>query len=156
MISLLAPTKAIDKRFKNICEVLGKHHYPKPSVIVYRYKFNICVRKQGVSVASYVPELRKLSEYCEYGTNIDEMIRERIVLSMMTEHSVIFSRSRHWISKKALEIAQSMEIAAKNSIDLHATQSQVTSNGICSQVSNQETSLQEELKQRSTYSSQSF
>ena len=35
--SLLAP----------ICEILERHHCPRPSVIVQRYKFNMCVRNQG-------------------------------------------------------------------------------------------------------------
>ena len=39
----------------------------------------MCVRKPGVSVGSYVAELRKLSEYCDYSANLDEMICDRIV-----------------------------------------------------------------------------
>jgi hypothetical protein len=62
-----------------ICEVLGKYHCPKHSVIVQRYIFYTRVRKRGVSVTSYVAELCKLSGCCEYGANLDEMIRDHTV-----------------------------------------------------------------------------
>jgi len=74
--SLLASGKPSDKTFKEICEVLGTHDCPKPSITVQRYKFNTCVGKQSVSGASYIAELCKISEYCEYGANLDELIRE--------------------------------------------------------------------------------
>ena len=109
--SLLAP----------ICEILERHHCPRPSVIVQRYKFNMCVRKPGVSVASYVAELRKLSEYCDYGVNLDEMIRDRIVCGINDDRTQRRLLSESTLDfKKAMEIAQGMEVAARNIIDLHA------------------------------------
>ena len=119
--SLLAPAKPNDKTFKEICELLERHHCPRPSVIVQRYKFNMCVRKPGVSVASYVAKLRKLSEYCDYGANLDEMIRDRIVCGINDDRTQRRLLSESTLDfKKAMEIAQGMEVAARNIIDLHA------------------------------------
>ena len=119
--SLLAPAKPNDKTFKEICEILERHHCPRLSVIVQRYKFNMCAIKPGVSVASYVAELRKLSEYCDYGANLDEMICNRIVCGIndeRTQRRLLSESTLHF--KKAMEIAQGMEVAARNIIDLHA------------------------------------
>jgi len=58
------------------------------------------------------------------------MIRYRIVCGInddRTQRHLLLESALDF--KKALEIAQSMEIAAKSIIDLLASQSQVTSNG---------------------------
>ncbi len=44
------------------------------SAIVSRFRFNSCVRQHGESVAAYVARLRQLTEYCEYGTSLEEML----------------------------------------------------------------------------------
>lgn len=51
------------------------HYNPKPSQIVQRYKFNSRLQKPGESIACYVVELRRLSEHCDYGERLDEMLR---------------------------------------------------------------------------------
>lgn len=52
---------------------------PKPSVIVERFKFHSKVRQQGQSVTSFVADLRRLTEHCDFGTTLDDMIRDRLV-----------------------------------------------------------------------------
>ena len=58
---------------------MTKHQDPPPSVIVQRYKFNSCVRHSGESVASYVAELRHLSEHYHYGDTLHEMLRDCLI-----------------------------------------------------------------------------
>ena len=79
MRSLVSPTKPCDKIYAELCETLEKHVCPKPSKIVQRYKFNTCVGRKGDSVSTYIADLRKLSEHCEYGAILGVMIRDRIV-----------------------------------------------------------------------------
>ena len=55
------------------------HYQPKPSTIVQRFKFHSCSRKPGESVATYIAELKRLSEDCEFGDFLQEMLRDRIV-----------------------------------------------------------------------------
>ena len=52
---------------------------PKPSPIVKRYKFNTRRQGEGESVSTYVAELRKIAEHCEYGTVLSDMLRDRLV-----------------------------------------------------------------------------
>ena len=60
-------------------EVAGKHFNPKPSSIAQRFRFNSCIRKEGESVAEFVAQLRQLSEHCQFGDTLNDMLRDRIV-----------------------------------------------------------------------------
>ena len=54
--NLVSPKKPTELNFSKIVEIVKKHHYPKPSVIVQHYCFNLCNRRSGESVAAYVAE----------------------------------------------------------------------------------------------------
>ena len=45
--SLVAHEKLDDKSYSNLLEAMTKHHNPKPSEIVQRYKFNSWFKQQG-------------------------------------------------------------------------------------------------------------
>ena len=36
-------------------------------------------RKLGESISQYMAELRRLSQYCEYGDSLESMLRDRLV-----------------------------------------------------------------------------
>ena len=44
-----------------------------------RYKFNTSTRKDSESVATYVAELKRLGEHCQFGDKLHEMVRDRLV-----------------------------------------------------------------------------
>ena len=77
--NLLAPDLPSTKSFDEIVEAAGKHFNPKPSSIVQRFRFNSRVRKEGESVADFVAQLRQLSEHCQFGDTLSNMLRDRIV-----------------------------------------------------------------------------
>ena len=100
-------------------DVLKNHHNPRPSTIVQRFKFNTRVRGASESIRTFVAELKKLSEFCEYNDSLEEMLRDRLVCGinnrriqqrLLTERSLTFA--------KALEIAQATEAAAEGIEDL--------------------------------------
>ena len=76
---LLQPAKPAETTFKKIVDTLEKHFSPKPSEIVERYKFHSRNRKEDEGVAAYVAELRKLTEHCNFGESLPEMLRDRLV-----------------------------------------------------------------------------
>ena len=80
--SLLAPAMLTDKSFQEFVQLVKDHHEPMPSVIVQRYHFNSRVRKQGETVAVYVAELRQLTQHCEFGTTLNDMLQDRLVCSI--------------------------------------------------------------------------
>ena len=122
--NLVRPNKPTDKSYKQLVEILQEHHCPKPSPIVQRFKFNTRCRQSTETVGDYVAELRHLSEFCEYGNTLDDMLRDRVVVGinndpiqnrLLSERTLTFA--------KALDISQAMETAAKNAVDLRASQS---------------------------------
>ena len=64
--NLTMPEKPSDKTFKELVELVQHHENPKPSAIVQRFRFNTRFRKPGESIASYVAELRNISEHCDF------------------------------------------------------------------------------------------
>ena len=123
--SLVAPEKPGDKTFDELIAVTKNHFNPKPSVIVERYKFNSKVRQPHQSVSQFIAELRHIAQHCDYGETLNDMLRDRLVCGinddriqrrLLSESSLKFER--------AWEIAQAMELAAKNAKDIqqHASE----------------------------------
>ena len=75
--NLVAPRKPTKKSFEELVTLVQGHCQPSPSVIVQRFKFNLRAQQQGESVATYVSKLQRLSEHCEYGDKLKEMLRDK-------------------------------------------------------------------------------
>ena len=117
--SLVAPDKPGSRSFAELVSLVRDHFHPKPSAIVSHFKFTACVRSQGETVATFVARLRKLTEHCNYGAVLDKMLRdhlvggindERLQRRLLAEAELTF--------KKAVDLAQAYESAAKHAKDL--------------------------------------
>ena len=117
--SLAAPSKPTDVAYKELVEKVTAYFTPRRSSIVSRFKFNSRSQQPGESIATYVSELRKLSEYCEYGETLEDMLCDRLVCGLaerrvqqrlLAEGDLTFD--------KALKIAQAMELAERDARDL--------------------------------------
>ena len=75
----VAPAKPGEKAEKAYTALVDALSKPTPSEIVERCKFHSRFRKPGESVATFVSELRSLSEFCNFGDTLDVMIRDRLV-----------------------------------------------------------------------------
>ena len=121
--NLVSPAKPGEKTFAELCKLMQKHYNPAPSEIVQRCKFNSRFRGEGESVADFVASLRSLAEYSNYGQQLDEMLRDRIVCGIQDD-----SIQRRLLSeqkldlKGAVEISQGIETANANIRDLKRTQ----------------------------------
>lgn len=51
---------------------------PKPSTIVQQLKVNTRSQQPGETIAMFLAELRRLTEHCEFGAKLDEMLRDRL------------------------------------------------------------------------------
>ena len=71
--NLLAPDKPTSKTFAEIVEAVIQHQ-PKPSMIIQRFYFHSRSRHSGENVSTYVAELRKLSEHCNFGDTLKDML----------------------------------------------------------------------------------
>ena len=83
--SLLTPDKPSDKTFEELTALLSKHYSPPPSEVIQRYRFNSRSRNAGESIAAYVADLRRLAEFCNFGTTLEKMLRDRIVYGVNCE-----------------------------------------------------------------------
>lgn len=95
------------------------HHQPRPSTIVQRFNFHTRTQKPGETISDFVAQLRKLSEYCEFGNTLEDMLRDRLVCGckdhrlqckLLAEADLSFD--------KAFKIAKAMEAAEKEAKDL--------------------------------------
>ncbi|KAL4009353.1 hypothetical protein ACER0C_003205 [Sarotherodon galilaeus] len=117
--SLITPAKPADKSFKEITEVLQKHFQPKPLVIAERFRFHKRNQLKNESTSEYIAELRRLSEHCQFGEGLSDALRDRFVCCMNNE-----STQKRLLTEdnltlhRALEIAISMETAAKDAGEL--------------------------------------
>lgn len=116
---LLQPQKPGDVELKEILEKLENHFSPKPSVIVERFKFHSRSRLERENVAEFVAGLRRLSEHCQFGTTLEDMLRDRLVCGISDDR--IQRRllgERELTFEKAVEIATATEMASRNVMDL--------------------------------------
>ena len=123
--SLLAPKKPTEVEFKEIVKQMTAHYHPTPAATVQRFQFHSRSRKPGESVATYVSELKKLSEYCEFGTSLDEMLRDRLVCGIGDERWQRRLLSEPKLDyEKAFQLAQALEAAERNVKDLQSPERQ--------------------------------
>ena len=122
--NLVAPDKPTDKNYAEIVAVVKAHHQPRPSTIVQRFHFHTRTQKPSESVGDFITQLRKLSEYCEFGDTLQDMLRDRLVCGcrdqrlqckLLAEPDLTFD--------KAFKIAKAMEAAEKEAKDLQETPS---------------------------------
>ena len=117
--SLLSPQEPKDVSFADIVKQMTDHYQPKPSIIVQHFKFHSRSCKQRESVATYIAELKRLAEDCEFGEFLEQMLRDRIVCGIndpRIQRSLLAERELTY--KSAFELAQSMETADQNTNDL--------------------------------------
>ena len=87
-----------------------------------RFTFNSRSQKRGESIAAFVADLRRLSEYCDFGESLAQMLRDRLVCRinddqvqcrLLAEPNLTF--------EKAYELAQAMQIADQDARELQGT-----------------------------------
>ena len=78
---------------------------------VERFKFKSRVRNANESVSMFVAELKKLTEYCEYGKSLNDMLRDRLVCRIDHESNQqrLLSKGSTKTLEKVLDIALSLE-----------------------------------------------
>ena len=112
MRNLTAPEKPTEKTFDQLVKLVKEHYHPAPSVILQRFKFGSRKQKPGESIATFVSELRRLSEHCNYGQALDEMLRDRVVCGIANARlQQCLLAEPDLTLKKAVELAQAQEMA---------------------------------------------
>ena len=119
---LVAPDLPQDKDYDALVGVLKNHYEPKPVVIAERFHFHRRSQGSEESVVQFLAALRRLATHCKFGAYLDEALRDRLVCGLRSE-----TTQRRLLSEadltlqKAVDLAQSMEAADKNTKSLKTT-----------------------------------
>jgi hypothetical protein len=129
--SLVSPDLPNTRAFDELISLVSSHYNPKPSVIVQRFQFNTRLQNEGELISSFVSELRKLAEHCEFGNYRNDMIRDRLVVGvkniriqrcLLADSGLTF--------ETAYDTAIAMEAAEKNADLLQKLQSNSASGSL--------------------------
>ncbi|XP_064462940.1 uncharacterized protein K02A2.6-like [Ornithodoros turicata] len=120
--SLLAPDPPTSKTLEELKKILRDHLSPRPSVIAERAKFHKRVQQENEGIAEFVAELKRLAEYCNFGANLQEALRDRLVCGLLRLdiQKALFTEDESLTFKKATEKALSLEMATKNATECHS------------------------------------
>ena len=81
-------------------------------VIVQRFQFHTHVHKPEESVTTYVSELHHLSEQCEFGNTLADMLRDQLVCGISNGHIQHRLLAEPKLTfQKSLELSQAHEMA---------------------------------------------
>ncbi len=94
--NLTAPDKPKNKSYDALVKLLSDHLTPKPIVIAERFRFHKRNQKDGESINEYMAELRKLTEFCDFGAVLNDTLRDRLVCGLRNEQ----------VQKKLLTVAE--------------------------------------------------
>jgi hypothetical protein len=83
--NLTAPKKPKEKDYTTLVNLLRDHLMPKPIVIAERFRFHKRNQLQCDSVNAYIAELRKLTEFCEFGLHLNDTLRDRFVCGLRND-----------------------------------------------------------------------
>ena len=124
---LLSPAKPASKSFAELQKALTDHFEPKPLVIAERFYFHQRTQGANESVLEYVAELRRLATHCEFGTFLQDALRDRLVCGLRntTAQKNLLSEENLML-EKAIRVAQSLEAADKNTKKLKAEEAAST------------------------------
>ena len=120
--SLVAPSKVTDIEYPALLEKINKHFNPRPSIIMERYKFHSRTQQPEESVSAFIAELRKLTEFCDFGDSVNDMLRDRFVAGLSNtriQHRLLAESTLTF--QKAQSIAQAMELAEKDVQTMQST-----------------------------------
>ena len=114
--NLATPKNPIQVTFKDLVALVKDHYHPQLSIIMERFQFISRTRQHREAVGTFVAELMCLSQRCEFGNVLDDMLRDRIVCGINDQ-----AIQKQLLLEAVLDFAKAKEVAiAMESADHHA------------------------------------
>ena len=111
---------------ETLIQKFTEHCNPKKNVVVERHLFNSRSQKPSESVESFVSDLRKKAANCEYGTLVNDLLRDRIVCGCHNEEArTQMLKEGNLTLERAIEILVLDELAKQRKIQLGAMKEDV-------------------------------
>ena len=118
---LLAPKLPSSFKYADIKAAIDKHLTPKTIEIAERYKFHL-VKQNNDTVAEYVSRLRKAADTCNFGGQLDSMLRDRFVIGLNDDQVVKKLLLEDALTfDKAVNVAMIAEEVKRCQASMHAT-----------------------------------
>ena len=95
------------------------HLNPKPILIAERFKFHQRNQQEDETISTYLAELRRLTEHCDFGNYREKALRDRFVCGLVNEaiQKRLLTELDMKLSK-AHELAVGMDIASREAKDM--------------------------------------
>ena len=84
-VDLLAPQSPAEVPLDDIINALKAHYDPAPSKRVQRYHFNNRTQGTAESIVEYIAELRRLAQHCQFGTQLEDMLCDRLIVGVRND-----------------------------------------------------------------------
>ena len=104
---LVAPNKPSECTYKQLVDALKSHYRPQVVVIYERFKFYSRNQENGESVSNFVAAIKSNARTCDFGSNLDDMLRDRLVMGLRDQ-----ATQRALLTLKDLTFAQAVEVAS--------------------------------------------
>ncbi|XP_054708231.1 uncharacterized protein K02A2.6-like [Uloborus diversus] len=104
--NLLLPKSPGDCKYHELTSILKQHFKPSPILIAERFRFHRRNQLTGESVSRYLVELRRLASTCDFGSFLDEALRDRFVCGLCNENI-----QKRLLAKKNLKLSDAVETA---------------------------------------------
>ena len=113
--SLLSPDDPGTATLDDLVKVLSDHFKPKTIIIFERYKFYSRSQKQNETVADFVAGIKRLAHTCDFGNQLNDMLRDRFVMGLQSEATQhILLAESNLTFQRAVEIATAREAAHRD------------------------------------------
>ena len=107
------------QKLSNVLTEFENYCTPKKNLTILRHKFFTCKQKEGQSFNSFVTDLRRLCEDCEFDALKDSLVKDVIVLGVVDEKlRERMLRDSSLDLKKAIELGSADEESKKHSKEL--------------------------------------
>lgn len=103
---LCSPSSPASKSYTDFKAILKNHFAPK--------KLVICVQASGESVSGFVANLKRLATTCNFGTHLNEALRDRFVCGLRSEAMQRKLLTAEYSFDDALKLALSIETVEHN------------------------------------------
>ena len=103
---LVSPKSPKDCTFDELVKTLESHYKPQVLVIYERFKFYKRVQENHENVSTFVAALKSLAATCDFGSQLEEMLRDKLVMGLKEE-----STQRVLLTEKQLTFSRAVEIA---------------------------------------------
>ncbi|XP_028161611.1 uncharacterized protein LOC114364771 [Ostrinia furnacalis] len=113
---LVHPKELEKLSYQDLTKALEDHFTPKRSTFADRANFYEASRFENESIEDWAARLRGLAVYCEFGSALDTLLRDRFVLGLgagMVRDRLFEQDSASLTLARALEIAQQAECARR-------------------------------------------